>query len=144
MLSACCQLAVRSYSQGVCFYSMFAYSRRLDCYNCILDTLKFLLFTSYTNVTSPSVPNKPGPPTQKTQAVLTADEAEHHVSWGYVTAACWHMTTLAIDLISSWILHDGFLSFFSSYYCKMSKAFTSSKYCSCKMLSKCLEVTHSE
>ncbi|XP_067928624.1 nuclear pore complex protein Nup155-like [Watersipora subatra] len=55
------------------------FTTRMDCYNCILDTLKYLLSASYTTVTSPSVPNKPGPPAQKTQAVLTAAEAEQHV-----------------------------------------------------------------
>eukprot|EP00918_Siedleckia_nematoides_P061729 GHVU01134755.1.p1 GENE.GHVU01134755.1~~GHVU01134755.1.p1 ORF type:complete len:766 (+),score=73.70 GHVU01134755.1:2125-4422(+) len=56
-----------------------AYLNRMDCYRCILETLKYLMFTSQSHPQAPSVPHSPGPPPARDPTQLTNAEAAQHM-----------------------------------------------------------------
>lgn len=53
---------------------------RMECYNCITDTLAYLLSASVSHPHAPSVPKSPGPPPQPDPNRMTTYDAEKHVS----------------------------------------------------------------
>ncbi|XP_062607131.1 nuclear pore complex protein Nup155-like [Saccostrea cucullata] len=57
---------------------MTAYMTRMECYNCITDTLAYLLSASVSHPHAPSVPKSPGPPPQPDPNRMTTHDAEKH------------------------------------------------------------------
>lgn len=51
----------------------------MECYNCITDTLAYLLSASVSHPHAPSVPKSPGPPPQPDPNRMTTYDAEKHV-----------------------------------------------------------------
>lgn len=54
-------------------------SYRMESYNCITDTLAYLLSASVSHPHAPSVPKSPGPPPQPDPNRMTTYDAEKHV-----------------------------------------------------------------
>lgn len=52
---------------------------RMESYNCITDTLAYLLSASVSHPHAPSVPKSPGPPPQPDPNRMTTYDAEKHV-----------------------------------------------------------------
>ncbi|KAJ8305762.1 hypothetical protein KUTeg_016307 [Tegillarca granosa] len=59
---------------------MSAYMSRMECYNCITDTLQYLLTASVSHPQAPSVPKAPGPPPTPDPSRLSALDAEKYQS----------------------------------------------------------------
>lgn len=69
----------------------------MECYNCITDTLAYLLSASVSHPHAPSVPKSPGPPPQPDPNRMTTYDAEKHVS-GVQHIAVIQTCTLCFDI----------------------------------------------
>ncbi|CAG2238962.1 NUP155 [Mytilus edulis] len=77
------QLALHYYRSGEPqedLQGMTAHLARMECYNCITDTLGYLMSASVSHPQAPSIPKGPGPPPTPDPSILNATDAEKYKS----------------------------------------------------------------
>ncbi|CAC5400979.1 NUP155 [Mytilus coruscus] len=77
------QLALHYYRSGEPqedLQGMTAHLARMECYNCITDTLGYLMSASVSHPQAPSIPKGPGPPPTPDPSILNAADAEKYKS----------------------------------------------------------------
>ncbi|BFZ16747.1 hypothetical protein BsWGS_19786 [Bradybaena similaris] len=73
------QLAVHFYQNGEPqedIQGMQAYIARMECYQCVIDTLSYLWSASVSHPQAPSVPQSPGPPASADSSRMDVQQAE--------------------------------------------------------------------
>lgn len=77
-IESCLRFLIEGVSK-MCNSNHVPLSYRMESYNCITDTLAYLLSASVSHPHAPSVPKSPGPPPQPDPNRMTTYDAEKHV-----------------------------------------------------------------
>lgn len=80
----------------MCYSNNDPLSYRMESYNCITDTLAYLLSASVSHPHAPSVPKSPGPPPQPDPNRMTTYDAEKHVR--FVELKLWILSSCTIHV----------------------------------------------